>query len=543
MLSMILPTIVLMPLAVGIGLLLARRCCLTDAVGEAIGLITASVLLMLSILGYVAVGWGTGDVESGAVIVPRLEFAPSWLSLRLPSVIATAPSGWQLSLGLDGIGLSMVVLTAIVTLSVLVVARSTVTHDRSDFGAWTLFAVSGLMLVFTSMDLILFYIGFELALIPLFALIAFWGDKGADLAAKRFVLYTLAGSIPMILGILGIAGLYTNQNEWTASLPELSKRAAASASDFSLLRDQTWILSFLVLGLGIKMALIPFHTWIPKTYGSCHATAGAFLAAVVLKLGLFGFVRLALPMVPLACEKYGPTVLGTLGAIAIVVGALMALAQTDLRRLLAYSSLSHVGFVTMGLFALNEEGISGGLLQMFNHGITTAAAFLAASCIISRRGTSELNHGSRGLATLYPKLSAFMIFFLVAGAGAPGLNNFVGETLTLTAMIARQPLVAALGALGIVLGAWYSFRLIQNLLFGEEVLDRHNESARSKSKGDIGVFEKGVFGFFSVLCLVIGIYPQAAINVIARDARQLGQVSSVAERSSLTISSVGGNHD
>jgi len=245
---------------------------------------------------------------------------------------------------------------------------------------------------------------------------------------------------------------------------------------------------------------------------------------------------LALPMVPQACENYGPTVMGLLGATAIVVGALMALAQTDLMRLLAYSSLSHVGFVTMGLFSLNEEGINGGVLQMFNHGITTAAVFLAASCLIARRGTAQLNSGSRGLSSRYPKLCAFMIFFLVAGAGAPGLNNFVGETLALTAMVAKQPWVAALGVLGIILGAWYSFRLIQNLLLGPDAPDRNHDVA-ALAQQDIDVREKSVFAFLAVVCLLIGVYPQMAINVIQRDAQQLGTVGSTAENSRLALNS------
>lgn len=535
MVNLVLPMLVLVPFFVGIGLLVARRCCLTEAVGEVIGLIAASVMFVFSIVASVAVA-SVEPLRGDTVIAPRLEFTPSWLVLRLPSMLATNSEGWQLSLGLDGIGLSMVVLTAVVTLAVLLVSRKTVTHDRSDFGAWTLFAASGLMLVFTSMDLILFYVGFELTLIPLFALIAFWGDKDAGVAAKRFVLYTLAGSIPMVVGILGISLLYAGDGGWTANLPELSRRAALKASSVETAEAQTWVFGFLVLGLGIKMALLPVHTWLPKTYGSCHATAAAFLAAVVLKLGLFGFVRLALPMVPQACENYGPTVMGLLGATAIVVGALMALAQTDLMRLLAYSSLSHVGFVTMGLFSLNEEGINGGVLQMFNHGITTAAVFLAASCLIARRGTAQLHSGSRGLSSRYPKLCTFMIFFLVAGAGAPGLNNFVGETLALAAMVAKQPWVAALGVLGIILGAWYSFRLIQNLLLGPDAPDRNHDVA-ALAQQDIDVREKSVFAFLAVVCLLIGVYPQMAINVIQRDAQQLGTVGSTAENSRLALNS------
>jgi NADH-quinone oxidoreductase subunit M len=523
MMNLLVPSLVVIPFVVGLGLLIARRRGLSERIGEAIGVATAVLLVLLTLCLYPAIGSSSLAADQALVIAPSLQFAPSWLSLHMPAVMGLNETGWQLSLGVDGIGFMMVLLTAIVTLAVILVSRTTISRDRSDFGAWILFATSGLMLAFTAMDLVLFYVGFELALIPLYPLIAQWGEKDASAAAKRFVLYTLAGSIPMILGLLGIAQLYADDAGWTVSLPELSQRAAAAASNVELLRPQRWIFAVLLLGLGIKMALMPLHTWLPSTYGACHATAGAFMAAVVLKLGLFGFIRLALPMVPQACEMYGPTVMGSLGTTAIVAGALMALAQSDLRRLLAYSSLSHVGFVTLGLFALNEEGISGGVLQMFNHGITTAAVFLAASCVIARCGTSKLSEKHQGIASRYPKLGFFMIFFLAAGAGVPGLNNFVGETLTLTGMFARQPVIAGLGTLGIVLGAWYAFRLIQTLLFGESDHERSHDVVGSKAIGDIGVREKSVFGGLAVLCLGIGIYPQLALNLFRHDARSLGQ--------------------
>jgi NADH-quinone oxidoreductase subunit M len=529
MMSFLLPLIVALPFVAGVGLLIARRTRMSEQTGESLGLLATFVTALLAMLaGSLVLSQGVG--QSGAVIDPSLTFAPSWLSLGLPSMTATTASGWQLSLGLDGIGLSMVILTAIVSLATLFIARTTVSRNRSDFAAWLLLAMSGLMLVFLSMDLVLFYVGFELTLIPVFALIAHWGDKDASVAAKRFVLYTLAGSIPMVIGVLGVAVLYGGDGGWTASLPELSQRAAASVSKVDMLQSQSWVFGFLALGLGIKMALLPVHTWLPKTYGSSHPTAAAFLAAVVLKLGLFGFVRLALPMLPLACETYGPSVMGLLGAVAIVVGALMALAQTDVMRLLAYSSLSHVGFVTMGLFSLSSEGISGAVLQMFNHGITTAAMFLTVSCLVARRGTNKTDLGSLGLANRYPHLAAFMIFFVAAGAGVPGLNNFAGELLTLIAMTATNPAIAAIGVFGVILGAWYSFRLVQNLLFGQDEPDRKQDVAQWAGR-DINSCEKAVFASLAVICLVIGVYPQVAIDVIKRDANQLGEVVDTAQKS------------
>ncbi len=382
--------------------------------------------------------------------------------------------------------------------------------------------MAGLNLTFLSMDLLSFYIGFELALLPLYPLISGWGTKDAPLQAKRFILYSLAGSIPLIIGLLGISRLYSTTNQWIIDLPELSRLANETASGDT--QAQTWVFLFLVLGFGIKMALIPFHTWMPATYEASHPTFTAFMAGVVVKLGLFGFLRLALPMVPQACNLYGPNFLSLLGAIAIVGGALAALAQTDLKRLFAYSSLSHVGFITMGLFAENEEGISAAIFQMFGHGITTAAVFLTLSCITMRTGSTSSLVMNRNLAAEYPKLSFFTIFFLVAGAGMPGLCNFVGEFLALTATVIRQPAIAALGALGIILGAWYTFRFIHQWLFGAvsgHSSARHQSSANQVA--DIGKSEKTVLAALAAICLVIGIFPQVGMRVFRSDTKAISK--------------------
>jgi len=412
----------------------------------------------------------------------------------------------------------------------LVLAKSTVSHDRSDFAAWLLVASGCMLLVFMSMDLLLFYIGFELVLIPLFVLIACWGDGGATWAAKRFVLYTLAGSIPMVLALLGISSLYAGTNDWQIGFAELSQRAAVSAASADQVAGQSWIFWLLVLGLGIKTAVLPLHTWLPSTYGASHPTCSAFLAAVVLKLGLFGFLRLALPLVPSACSAYGPVVLGSLGAVAIVYGALAALAQKDLRLLMAYSSLSHVGFITLGMFALNAEGITGATLQMFNHGVTTAAMFLLVASLIVRRGSPRWDEGSRGVAGHFPLLAFFLVFFVVAGAGTPGLNNFVGELLALIAMIEVYPILTAIGSLGIVLGAWYAFRLTQNVLFGRYEADKRLTASSTLVSEDLAIGPKAVFFALAVLSIAIGVFPLKAIDIFRQDTERIAAINAVADK-------------
>ncbi len=528
MFDALLLALIVLPVLSGIVLLLGLPQS-RGGLGGVVGQGTAWLMLLFIIVLYGLSSISAALPESGT-ISPFVTFAPDWLSVNLSSLAADTERGWQFALGMDGIAFWLVLLNCIVGLCVLTFAKTTVNHGQDQFSGWMLLAMAGLNLTFLSMDLFSFYIGFELALLPLYPLITKWGTKDAALQAKRFILYSLAGSIPLILGMLGISRLYSQPNEWIIDLPELSRRASDAASADT--QAQIWVFVFLVLGFGIKMALIPFHTWMPSTYEASHPTFTAFMAGVVVKLGLFGFLRLAMPLVPHASHLYGPNLLAFLGAVAIVGGALAALAQTDLKRLFAYSSLSHVGFITMGLFAQNEEGISAGIFQMFGHGITTAAVFLTLSCIALRTGSTSNLVMNRNLATEYPKLSFFTIFFLVAGAGMPGLCNFVGEFLALTATVTRQPMIAALGALGIILGAWYTFRFIHQLLFGD--VQAHSSSRHqtvSNLAADIGQTERMVLATLAAVCIAMGVFPQMGMRVFNSDAKA---ISSAVEHTDAT---------
>lgn len=470
---------------------------------------------------------GTAETIGRTSIQPLLEFKPDWMVVRSPGGIQL-----PLSLGVDSLGLTMVLLTNIVVLVVLLSATLSVCRTYIAYAGWILLAQAGLLTVFLAMDLILFYVGFELALLPLLVLVSKWGSEGSAEAGKRFVLFTLAGSIPMVLALIGLMQKYSPETGPTVLLEDLSRQVLIALPSETP-GSQFWIFALLVLGLGIKMAILPLHTWLPSTYMAAHPTTSALLAGVVLKLGLFGFLRLVLPLTPLACHEWGPMFLGSLGVIAIVYGALAALGQSDLRKLLAYASLSHVGFITLGMFSLSSAGIAGASLQMFNHGITTAALFLLANSLIARRGTASLEQGSRGLATLYPRLGALMVFFVMAGAGLPGLNNFVGELLALTSMMQRIPTLALFGTLGVILGAWYSLRLVCNLMFGEHQFGSENRVARIRDEGsllhpklggDLLVREWLPMLALGVLCLWIGCLPQQSLGWLRPDAERLGAV-------------------
>jgi NADH-quinone oxidoreductase subunit M len=408
----------------------------------------------------------------------------------------------------------MVLLTSLVTLAAIMFACSTIHERFASYAGWLLLSQAGLLIVFLSMDLLLFYLGFELALLPLLVLIARWSDGDGRAVGRRFVLFTLAGSIPMVVALIGIVKVYSTNAAPSLLLSELSRRAFQSGVSGSMV-DQAWIFWMLFLGLGIKVAILPLHTWLPSTYRTAHPTTTALLAAVVLKLGFFGFFRLALPLVPVATNFYGPMILGLLGALAIVYGAMAALAQSDIRLILAYSSLSHAGFISLGMFSLNEEGMVGAALQMFNHGITTAALFLLAGAVIARVGTGEIKTFERGLAAVYPLLGCLFLFFTFAGAGMPGLNNFVGELLTLSGMMSRRPVLAIVGVLGVVLGAWYGLRLARQLMFGSQVTG--SKQVKLRSEQDLHSHETITLAALASLSLALGCYPQAAVNFIKPD--------------------------
>ncbi len=526
------------PLIGGAVLLALRASGLADSVRESLATLLAAVALVIGCLCTYQVSQKT--VENAASVAPRIEYAPAWFHVNLPAALATNADGWQLSVGLDGIGAAMVLLTLIVTVSVLIIARSTVESNRGDYASWILIASGGLLLVFSSMDLLLFYIGFEITLIPLFAMIAGWGNADGPAAAKRFTLYTLVGSIPMVLGLFGISNLYSGESGWTVHMPTLATQAAAMTLSTEQTNLQLWVFLLLVLGLGIKTAIIPLHTWLPGTYAAAHPTTTAFLAAVVLKMGLFGFVRLVLPFTVQACETLGPGIFGWLGAIAIVAGALIALAQKDLSLMFAYSSLSHVGFITIGLFSLSREGIGGATLQMFNHGITTVAMFLLLACMLLRRPNLRIDEEASGMSTQFPRLGFFTVFFITAAAGMPGLNNFVGELLTLSGMMAQRSVIASLAVLGVVLGAWYSFRMLQYVLFGTVEKSR-SKNRSSSSPGavttDLPLEHKAVFASLAAICLFIGVMPNMALGLFKSDvnviASAFGRAPSTAESAQL----------
>ncbi|MBY0586678.1 NADH-quinone oxidoreductase subunit M, partial [bacterium] len=371
----LLPMLILLPAASGLGLLLFRS---DPRQSVRLASYAAGLTLILSLM--LATRFHDLSSDAAGTIQPRLAWTTG--PIAVPIVATPAPT-IRLELGLDGPGIGMILLTSAVVLAILLLVPRQISHRSTDFVSMLLLTEAALLGAFLSMDVLLFYIFFELTLLPILVLMIGWGTDQAQPAAIKFFLFTLAGSLPMLAGLVALVILSApNPSALTISLPELAVRMSSPSGDIMVsplshdATTQNWIFWLILLGLGIKMAILPLHTWLPTTYLASHPLVTALLAAVVLKLGVFGMLRLLLPLLPMACQDFSLFWGPALGAVAIVYGSLIALAQRDIRLLLAYGSLGHVGFITIGLFSLESEGIAGATLQMVNHGITTAALFL-----------------------------------------------------------------------------------------------------------------------------------------------------------------------
>lgn len=536
--NIIIPLLILVPLAGGLVLLISGRRA-KNLVPFGVAVSVATLLLSMFLM------YQVGNLEAsitGKGVDPRLSYSPSQFRLSLPIASGDRPLEWQWEFGADGISALMVFLTGIVGCITILLATRQIQNKLPQYIGLLLVTISMLMGVFLAMDLVSFYVFFEAVLIPLVLLIHGWGNgENPGPASRKFLLFTLAGSIPMVIGLIALALSPTSMQAGTMSkpstisLPELSQYASdaiSSSSSATASTQATWILFLLMLGFGIKLAILPLHTWLPTTYVAAHPNSTALIASVVAKLGLYGVIRIVIPMVPVALSEHLQMVFGVLGAIAIVYGALCALAQTDLRSVFAYSSISHVGFITVGLMSMTAEGMGGAVLQMFNHGIITASMFWILAMLEQRRGRIQWTVNERGFAAHYPKLAVLLIFFTLAGAGLPGLNGFVGEVLAMSGMMRVCGTIVAIAVLGTVLGAWYGLRVVQRLLFGGDadasvVLHRHQPGRDD----DLAPAEWIPLATVALICLWIGVVPQQTMRLFQPDTDRLASlVSPVSKR-------------
>ena len=369
--------------------------------------------------------------------------------------------GIQYKLGVDGISLALVVLTTTLTWISILASFSPIKERVKEYMISFLILEVGMVGVFLALDMFLFYIFWELVLIPMYLIIGIWGGANRIYATIKFVLYTLVGSLLMLVAILAVAYSYqAATGTWVGAFDYLTLHAYGF--DPTL---QFWAFAGFFLAFAIKVPMFPFHTWLPDAHVEAPTAGSVILAGVLLKLGGYGLLRFAVPLFPQAAHDWAPLII-VLSLIAIVYGAIVALVQPDLKKLVAYSSVSHMGFVTLGIFIFTEQGVHGAVLQMIAHGIITGALFLLVGVIYERthdRAIAKMG----GLAGALPVYSAIFGFFVLASLGLPGLAGFVGEFLVIVGAFDYFPWAAAVAALAMMLGAAYLLFMYQRVVFGD----------------------------------------------------------------------------
>lgn len=396
------------------------------------------------------------------------------------------------SLGVDGISVLFVLLSALITITCVLVSWNSIKAKTKEFYIALLLIEGAMIGVFCSLDFFLFYIFWEAMLIPMYLLIGVWGGPNRVYAAIKFFLYTLVGSVLMLVGIIYLY-IYAGNTFDILALSGLHYPY----------RMQLVLFWAFFAAFAVKVPMFPVHTWLPDAHTEAPTAGSVILAGILIKMGAYGFLRFSLPLFPDASRAMTPVML-TLSVIAIIYGAVVCLAQTDLKRLIAYSSVSHMGFVTLGIFALNVQGMEGGILQMINHGIVTGALFLSVGIIYDRTHSREIaDYG--GVATVLPVYAAFFMIFTLASIGLPGLNGFVGEFLIILGGFAAKKWAGVLAATGIIIGAGYMLWLYQRMFFLEV-------SPKVAGLTDINLREIITLLPMVVLVVWIGIYPDAFLS-------------------------------
>lgn len=448
----------------------------------------------------------------------------------------------RFNVGLDGLGVWMFGLSALLMVTSVLVSWEAIRDRAGLFYGMLLLLEFGCLGVFAARDIMLFYVFFEFTLIPLFFLIGIWGSEDRRYAAIKFFLFTLAGSVLTFLGLIAIV-LWDYYHAGTGvlrfSIPELV--ASLQLHPIQPVSWQLLIFVALFAGFAIKVPLFPVHTWLPLAHVQAPTAGSVILAGILLKIGTYGFVRFSIPMLPDAAVIAMPWVLW-LAVLGIVYGALVALAQTDIKRLIAYSSVSHLGFCMLGLFAFNPLGLQGGTLQMVNHGLSTGGLFAVVGMLYERYHTREIRELG-GLARRVPWLAFFMLVFTFSSIGLPGLNGFVGEVMVLIGMFQRAwtstpenfqsslRIVSVLAVSGVVLGAWYMLWLVQRVFFGPLKEPKHHdghEHDHEDAVQDMCWREFFALAPLAVLVVWIGLTPSVFLSRIEPTLRK---VETVVEKS------------
>ncbi len=425
-------------------------------------------------------------------------------------------------LGLDGISLFLVLLTTFLTPIVILSSWEAITEKVKEYMICFLLLETAMIGAFVSLNLFLFYIFWEAMLIPMYFIIGVWGGPHKIYATIKFFLFTLFGSLLMLVAIMALYFMYAKQfGTYSFDLMELYR------VDIPL-GAQLWLFAAFGLSFAIKVPIFPFHTWLPDAHVEAPTAGSVILAGVLLKMGTYGFIRFAMPLFPEAAEKFMPLI-AVLSIIGIIYGALVAMVQPDLKKLIAYSSVSHLGFVMLGLFALNVQGIEGAILQMVNHGLSTGALFLLVGIIYERRHTRMIEDFG-GLSRTLPIFAAFFMIVTLSSIGLPGLNGFVGEILILIGVFKARYIYGILAATGVVLGAVYMLWMFQRVMFGE-IKREENRVLKDMNGREIAVLLPIILMIF-----LIGLYPRPFLKKM--DASVESFLSQVVERAPMPMEMV-----
>ena len=532
-------TIVIFAPLVGAGLLafaprddhaLVRRGAL--AISTAVFVLTVVVLVR-----YYQQAPATGDPGAGF----RLECSVDWLSQS--TLAGGGTIDVKYAVGIDGISLWLLLLTAFLMPLSIWGSFSAIRVRVREYYVLLLLLQTGMMGVFCALDLLLFYVFFEFTLIPLFFLIGIWGGPERRRAAHKFFIYTVAGSVLTFAGVLYIAYfayVHGGRNEFTLDIQKLTALGQSGAMPAHV---QWWLFGAFAAGFAIKVPLFPVHTWLPLAHTEAPTAGSVILAGVLLKLGTYGFCRLSLPMLPEGVWAWAPF-MAVLAIVGIIYAALAAWVQDDVKKLVAYSSVSHLGFCMLGMFSLKAAGLNGAVMYMINHGLSTGALFLVVGMIYERYHTRDIN-AIGGLGRRMPWMAFFLIVFTLSSIGLPGLNGFVGEFLVLLGTatsgemrdgLAPGPLgfgYAIPAALGIILGAVYMLWMCQRVLFGPVKEPEHTPDTSAGLTVDLTRREIGILTPIALVCLLIGVWPKPMLEEIesAAVANILQPRVSMAERS------------
>ena len=416
---------------------------------------------------------------------------PDWQFVeRVPWI----PSiGAEYFLGVDGFSSLLVLLTTLMGMIAILSSWTAITERVKEYYIFLLVLQTGMIGAFITLDFLLFFLFWEVMLVPMYFLIGIWGSDNRLYSAIKFFLYTLVGSVVMLLGILAV---YFYQHSVTG----VYTFDVTQFHELNMPLDlQWWVFLAFFLGFAVKVPMFPFHTWLPDAHTDAPTAGSVILAAVLLKMGTYGFIRFSLPILPDATVSFVPLIAG-LSIVGIIYGALVALSQSDWKRLVAYSSVSHMGLVMLGMFALTPVGITGSIIQQINHGISTGALFLIVGIVYERRHTREISEYG-GLSKTMPVYAAVFLIMTMSSIGLPTLNGFIGEILILQGIFVVSKWWAAVAATGIVLGAAYMLWLYQRTMFGTI------DNPKNEGLADLNMRELATFVPLIILAVWIGLYP------------------------------------